>query len=85
MQIEHMSFTTTCSEDHGGYYYTFDHGVYDRDCFSGINYNQYLSYTSAVGVIAAAYIPGTKIKSSYTDPQTCYPTVIYQDLLSPYV
>ena len=40
-------------------------------------------FTSTVGIIAGAYIPGTKVKSNYSDPQTCYPKTIWQRLSSP--
>ena len=42
-------------------------------------------FTSAVGIIAGAYIPGTKVKSNYSDPQTCYPKNIEQRLYTPYI
>ena len=58
-----MSFTTTCSEDHGGNNYNDNYGVYNRDCFGETNTYKYAHYTSADGIIAASFIPGTKVKS----------------------
>ena len=63
-----MSFTTSCTVSHDGFNYTWETGVYNRSCFSSMRSSMYGHYSSAVGVIASNFIPGTIVKSGYTDP-----------------